>query len=335
LKDSKNILICPLYWGLGHATRDLPIIRKFQAEGHKIFIAANKELKTFFKGELKNFTFISFPNYTLSYSSNNSQVLKLLVQLPKIFVSTYKEHFKLKKLVKEYQVDMVISDNRYGLFNKKVETVFIGHQLNILLPKRIQFLQILVNRINNWFLKRFDQVWVPDFNGKDNLAGKLSQNSSLENIKYIGPLSRFNTEELGTKDKEYILVILSGAEPQRSILEQKIFKQIKQSNHRFIMVRGTNEPLPYTTNSNSETFNLLNTKELEPLIKNAKLIISRSGYSSIMDYIVMKRNALLIPTPGQTEQEYLAQKLMAENKFYSVLQNELNLEKDILRALEF
>jgi len=324
--NPKIVLVCPLDWGLGHASRDVIIIKKLLSNGFKVIIGADKAPLSFLRTEFPKLTFVKIPSVEIKYPKGKLMTLKMLFSIPQILYSIQKEHQLLKRIIASQNIDIVISDNRFGLWNKKVYSIFITHQLEIQLPKWMKFMNGFTNKINHWFIDKYDVCWVPDFPGNKNIAGVLSWPLKiLKNTKYIGLLSRFDTNILIEK-KYDILAVLSGPEPQRSIFEEILIEEFKKSNKKAIIVLGKPDFSATYTKNNIDFINHLESEQLGQLILATPMVISRSGYSSIMDYIVLKKNAILVPTPGQTEQEYLADSLKARGWFYSVKQNKFKLK---------
>lgn len=335
LKQKNTILYCPLDWGLGHASRGVFLIHKFLEKGFRVIIAADGEPLALLREEFPELNWIRFPSYRIRYSRSIPLMLKLLLSLPGMLVGIAREHKVLKRLLKEHPIDIVVSDNRYGLWDKQKFTILITHQLSIRLPGWLSWFEAPLYRLNRKQVQRFSQVWIPDETGENSLSGELSQKYPLpENAKFIGICSRFmyhNTQVPEVSVEQYdLLAILSGPEPQRTVLEEKICAQLKNSEWRCLIVRG----LPSQTIENTRKGKLtlsthLPTNTLEALIKSSKIIISRSGYSTIMDFVALKKTALLIPTPGQTEQEYLGRRMEKKMNFLCLNQNNLNLQKSI------
>lgn len=346
MQKQKRILICPLDWGLGHATRVIPIIRLLIQKGAEVIIAAEERPLQLLRQEFPDLEFIRLKGYNINYSEKYSMVLKMLFSIPTILNGILKEHNELKKIIKEKSIDIVISDNRFGLWNKNIRSVFITHQLMIKTP----FGEELLHFINLYFIKKFDECWVPDNKGENNMSGDLAHKYSLpENGFYIGILSRFNENQVSgiryhngyqSSGIRYqvstpfeVLAIISGPEPQRSIFEKIVLKQLKESQLKVLVVCGKTEaeekiePI-----GNIEMRNHLNAKEMQDAILNSKIIIARSGYSTIMDLAVLGKKAIFIPTPGQTEQEYLAETLMKKKIAYSQKQSEFNLLSALIEA---
>ncbi|MBU8892934.1 MAG: hypothetical protein KOO66_09155 [Bacteroidales bacterium] len=330
MNKGPKILICPLNWGLGHATRLVPLIKLLIRNDFDIRIAASGDSLVFLKKEFQKLKFIDFPNYEVRYSRSNSQVFRLLMAIPKIIFYSLKEHWQVKKIIKKKNIDIIISDNRYGLWCKNAYSIFITHQLNAKFPGFLRVFEPGFRMITGLIIKKYDECWIPDCYGDDSLAGELSQlNKKVQRIYYTGIFSRFkNSKERETSEKELdILFILSGPEPQRSVFETTIYNQAVKTQHKIVLVRGTT-----TINKKHFSFpvyDLLESEKLLSLINKSEIIVCRSGYSSIMDLIALNKKAILVPTPGQTEQEYLAQYLQHKGFFYSVKQSEFNLESAI------
>ncbi len=328
-KANKTVLVCPLDWGLGHASRCIPLINKYIENNYRVIIAADKAPLSLLQQEFPHIQTIKFPGISIKYSRGKQMITKMLWAAPKILWGIYREHHQLRKIIKEYPVDLIVSDNRFGLWNKNIHSIFITHQLEIQVPEKIYFFKKIINRLNRYFIRKFDKCFVPDFAGKHNLAGELSHPAEKpENIQYIGILSRFNKISIEKIKHNYqILVILSGPEPQRSILKELLQKQILKSGIKTLFVLGTPEQTNKYTKKNIDFVQHLPSKQLASYIKTTPYVVSRAGYSSIMDYFSLKKSAILIPTPGQTEQEYLAKYLSYKNWFYAVSQQKFNLQE--------
>lgn len=246
---------------------------------------------------------VSIEPYDIKYSSWLPLSFKLLFDSFRINRVIKKEKKQLEVIVKEHQISVVISDNRFGLYHPAIESVYITHQLNI----QAGWLSSIANKIHHHYIKKFSQVWVPDFEEPTKgLAGLLSRNHSLKNVTYIGPLSRLMPSHTIVEDLDY-LFLLSGPEPQRTILETALFEMALTSNKSICMVRGSNASLSVKSNTSMSVINYAASDQLSNLMQRAKTIVCRSGYSTLMDLNALhKKYIVLIPTPGQQEQEYLA-----------------------------
>ena len=336
-----NILFVPLDWGLGHITRCIPLINEFRSLGSNIFFAGENKAEILLKGDFQDFTFIYKKGYQISYSANRYWfALKIFAQLPGIFISIYNEHKWLKKVVKKYSINAIISDNRPGLYHGSVPAVYVTHQLGIKAGN--SFSEKIIQRIHFFFIKKFNACWIPDFEGVNNLAGELSHPANVpNNITYIGPLSRFMIT-VQRSQLYHLLIILSGPEPQRSIFEKLLLSQIKNHHGNILFVRGLPEKEPakatdadFIAHPNVLLKNHLSAKQLNAAILQSEMVISRSGYTTVMDLIKLKQKAILIPTPGQTEQEYLARYLMQQGFFFTASQQNFVLEQVLKNAAAF
>lgn len=322
----------PLNWGIGHAARLVPIANYLHQQGAEVYVCASGAALNLMKLECYYAKFLDDVPFEISYGKNKtSNILKLIWQLPKMWMQIYHEHQLLIKIVSKYNIDTVISDNRYGFYHHTIPCIFITHQLNIKAP----FGGWFVNLINHYFIKKFKACWVPDFEQNDKaLAGELSRNHHLKNVNYIGSLSR-GSEAKNTYDKNApILYLLSGIEPQRSLLEKLIIEHHHSNPHQAILIRGTNQSAEIIKPKNNLiVYDICDAKQLQSLVSACKYVVCRSGYSSIMDLIQWQKNAVLVPTPGQAEQEYLAKYLSQKKWFYTINQNEfLQFKEDAMQA---
>ena len=332
----QTILISPLDWGLGHTTRCIPIVKALLLLNYNVYISCNNDQKKLLQAEVENVTFLLLDGYNIKYSLNKKLfALSILKQLPKIIKVIKFEHWWLQKTIKKYNIDVVISDNRYGLHTTKVPCVFITHQLLIKAP--FVLIEKYLQKINYHFINKYTQCWVPDFEFSQNIAGALSHPKKMPSIpvKYIGPLTRF--EKKNTLEKKYdYCFVLSGPEPQRSILEAIILNDINTIFGKILLVRGFPNGQEHLLSTDALVIkNHLNTSELGEAMQQSDYIITRSGYTTIMELLWLEKKSIVIPTPGQTEQEYLAEKLMQQGWCYSVSQSQFKLATAINNARQF
>jgi uncharacterized protein (TIGR00661 family) len=350
LEGRKKILVAPMNWGLGHAARCVPIIRELLSGNVEVVIAADGKALQLLRIEFPELKWIRLPGYNIKYWWEGSATFQILLQLPKIILSFYRERKWLKQFIKEEKINAVISDNRYGLYSEKILCVFITHQICIQLPAAFKGMETSFYRLNKKLIERFDQSWIPDFEGEKNLSGNLSHQFPLpENALFIGPLSRFtysgSTVPTVPPVKRDLLIVISGPENQRTKFEKLLTEQAKKLALKVLMVRGIPEAVGMDTNrghnhhekvtSNFSKVDFLNAEELNHAFLSSKIILARSGYSTIMDLAATRSKAILIPTPGQTEQEYLAQYLLREKICYSEKQNEFDLKRALERVKDF
>lgn len=330
----KRILVAPLDWGLGHATRCIPIIRELQKQGAEVILGAANMPLTLLRQEFPELEYVVFPGMNVAYPKKIPMSLFMAFKAPRFLKWVKEEEELVDSVVKSHNIDGIISDNRYGLHNTNVPSVLITHQLFI----KASVLSFSLKNLTRSYASRFSYCWVPDFKGNPNLSGDLSHGKiALDNLRYVGPLSRFNANQIYREPKYDLLAVLSGPEPSRTVLEQTLFKQLKNSDLKALIVRGLVDAVDNKIEEweGIRRVNYLNTKELEREILNAKMVLCRSGYSSIMDLATLGKKAFFIPTKGQTEQEYLAKRLKKEGlAFYSSRAN-LNIEKQYKFALNY
>ncbi len=254
---------------------------------------------------------------------------------PKIFWQIYKEHRALKSIIKENKIDAVISDNRYGMWNKNVPSIFITHQIMIKCPPNLNFLEPVLRWITGFFIKKYDECWVPDFEAENNFSGDLAHKYKHHNMRFIGPLSRFAGKKSKTYRQYDLLISLSGPEPQRTIFEQLVISQLKHKKLKTIVVNGTLDNDTQKSQNGLSIYPHLETEKMEEMMCDSKVVLSRPGYSTIMDLAVTGNKAIFVPTPGQTEQEYLANRLEAKGLFYQEDQNGFDLKRALNRAIAY
>jgi uncharacterized protein (TIGR00661 family) len=325
----KTILVCPLDWGLGHATRDIPIIRHYIQNGDKVILAGYGASLQVLRTEFPQLQWVNLPGFKVSYTRSSYQLLKLLFQVPVFLWWIKREHHLLNVLVNQIKPDLIISDNRYGLWHPSTPSILITHQLQLMVPGWLSISKpVLRKKIQKW-IERFNECWVPDYKAfSDSLAGELSHPPSIPaNVKYIGWLSRFINSCPTQHDSNYdIVAIVSGPEPQRSLFEEILLKLLKDETRKTLLIGGQPNISKTLQLGNINRVNHLPSAEMENALKNARHIVCRAGYTGIMDLIQLKKNALLVPTPGQTEQEYLAKYLSDKKLFNSIPQKNLSLE---------
>ncbi len=350
-KRPLSVLLAPLDWGLGHATRCIPVINELIQQGALVTVAASGSQRVLLLQEFPLLEFIEIPGYEIKYGKGFLLKWNLLFGLRTILRKIKKENKWLETVLENRNFDVVISDNRYGLFNKNSYCVFITHQLSIQSgwqstesARRWPFavgrwIDHTILKSNYRFIEKFSCCWVPDWKSEDFLAGKLSHPDVLPKIpvRYIGILSRLKKTNKKIL-KASVLILLSGPEPQRTELENILFRQMPDYPMQFIVVRGLpglNSPVPFAGNG-IKIYNHLPSAELNEIIDISDIIIARSGYSTIMDLVNMRKSAILVPTPGQTEQEYLAAYLHEKKWMYFLPQKNFNLENAInaFRSME-
>ncbi len=331
-----KVLVAPLDWGLGHATRCIPVIRKLIRQGDEVLIASDGKIEKLLKKEFPELTFVFLRGYDVSYSSFLPMLLSMILQLPKICWRIFREHKELEKIILRYKIDMVISDNRYGLWNKKIHSVFITHQVMIKCPPTLRFLEPVLYRIHKYFISKYNECRIPDDEKK--LSGDLAHHYPLPpNAKFIGILSRWKGEKKHSSEKKYdVIGIASGPEPHRTKFEELLIEQIKKSGLNGLVISGKPEELQEKRVSDKLLIiPHLESKRLLEAIASSKVVICRAGYSSIMDLAAIGKNAILIPTPGQTEQIYLGEYLKQRKVFFSISQKQFQLKEAMIESANY
>lgn len=326
-----NIIYGICSWGLGHATRSLPILRRLLKEDHELTIISHDRSLQLLKKELNDqVSYIDLPDYPLLVSENKEQfIAKSMIYWPYFIKRMESGLIHLKKILEKNPCDCIISDGRYDMYHKQVPSYFISHQIRILNPLNLRFLEKGSERFNEFFFKRYQDIIVPDYE-TDDFSGKLSHNLGRideHRLHYVGVLSDF-TQKKKKKDIDYFISI-SGPEPQRSILENKIRTQIDNLPGSIVMTLGKTEDQSHDLTDHIKTYGYLSKEQREDLLNRSHMVISRSGYSTILDLAVIGCKALMIPTPGQIEQEYLAKYHMEKNTCYAVDQDDLELTTDV------
>lgn len=332
----KHILITPLDWGAGHTTRCIPIIRHLLSSGHQVTVAGNNAQEALLKKNFPHLNVVRLKGYNVTYSKKKRNFLpNLLLQLPRLAATVREEQLWLQNYVREHQIDGIISDNRYGCFHNNVPAVIMTHQLQIMTGMGA-FADRLLRRVHYKYLARFRECWVPDVAGIPNLAGGLSHPVSLpSNTQYIGMLSQMQpaTSPLPTA---HLLILLSGPEPQRTQLSDILWKSVQSLKQQVVFVEGSAAARQRTDIPAHISYHLqLDAVALQPLLEKATLVICRSGYSTLMDLVLLNKKAILIPTPGQTEQEYLSRNLHQQGIFSTADQASFQLEKELAAAQNF
>ena len=334
-----KILIAPLNWGLGHASRCIPLIQQYIQQGHQVILAGDGDSLLLLRQHFPSLRVIPLPSLELQYTQNSQQRGFYLRALWPLMRFTLADHYYLRQALAIEHFDLIISDNRFGFFSRQAHCVYITHQLYPILPKHLKIFQPLARAIHACIYKRYHEVWVPDYaDPLKNLSGQLSHGGHFDQkAKYIGPLSRFhscamahgvewcsmgqngvewssqeknNTTQHYTTLHNTTLALLSGLEPQRTIFEKEILQRYEHSSESLLLVRGkVSEPKTTIHKGNITIIPSISDADLVSAAQQAQKIIARSGYSTIMDLeaLGVLHKAELHPTSGQSEQEYLAE----------------------------
>jgi hypothetical protein len=330
--DGRRILISPLNWGLGHAGRMIPLALELRKRGHEIIFGVDRSIIPVIEKDLPDITIIALPGVRIRYSAVLPQYISIFLQVPRIVVAAFREFSALKSLAFELKPDIIISDNRFGFFHKDIFSVFVTHQLRIPFPKGMRFLEPAAVWLNMKIIGNFDLCLVPDYPGNENLSGRLSHQLKLpDNVFYMGPLSRFSGATTGESrinlPHPYYCLILSGPEPQRSLLFEKTIRVL--SGIHLVILSGSPAPCAPENRHDITVMTNPDTATMRQVISGSSLVISRAGYSSVMELVSLGKGGVIIPTPGQTEQEYLGKYHDGRHGFITVKQNDLERLHDI------
>ena len=307
-----KILIAPLNWGLGHAARCIPLIHSYLSKGDEVVLGGDGDSLLLLRRTFPDLRVVDLPSLELRYDDDPQQRSFYWRAIPLLIRFTLADWYYLRQVLAREKFDMVISDNRFGLFSRDVHSVYITHQLYPILPKRLRVFQPFARALHAYIYRRYDEVWVPDYEEVNGcLSGDLSHGGRFDKkAKYIGPLSRFQGEAGIEKNNTYrVVAIISGLEPQRTIFEREIIQRFENQEDQILLVRGKMGTPQTVIQKNAITIvPSISDKDMVAAVRGAEKIIARSGYSTIMDLhaLGVLEKAELHPTPGQSEQEYLS-----------------------------
>jgi len=309
----------------------IPLAAELLKLNHHVIIASGEEHLNLIRSELPGCTFMLFPGFNPRYSRYMPQYLSMFLKIPLLAYHVFLEHIRLRKIIKKYSVDIVISDNRFGLWNRGIKSVYVTHMLLIPFPGRLKFMEPAGIFLHSLIIRKYNLCFIPDLPGERNISGRLSHGIRIPgNVRYIGILSRFmlnNQAVCLPEEKKYNTVILSGPEPQKEILKQKLIRLFSDKEPPTIMLEGKpGKEVIKRRSGNITIYNHLASDQLRNVITGSELVVSRSGYTTIMDLVALNCSALLIPTPGQTEQEYLAEYLTEQGLFSFIRQRDAGKE---------
>lgn len=322
-------------WGLGHATRTLPIIRKTVEEGHEVTVVSSGRALSMLRRELGDTaSYDDIEDYRPPETQNPSFLaFTALLKYPVYLTAMLYEHDYVRKFIAKKKLDVIFSDNRFAFYSREVPSFFMGHQLRILNPLGSRILENGSEVYNKYFLDRYAGVLVPDFE-ENGLSGRLAHDLSVldeSRLNYVGVLSEFKHRPCAQEDID-LFVSISGPEPQRSSFERLMRRQLEGFEGRVIVSLG--EP-DVSFNGEPVFKSYLSREEREELLNRSKIVVAKSGYSTIMDLFALRKKGFLVPTPGQLEQEYLARHHMERKTFYCVEEKDLDLPAQIESALAF
>lgn len=335
---SKRVLFAVHDWGLGHATRSLPLIRALLDRGDTVtvLVAPGNALRLL-QAELGDrCAFYPYADIPKPFSRFPALFyLRMSLSMPQVMALFRREHELTEKLVKERDLDCVVSDTRYGIWSQAVPSYCILHSLRQLIPFRPHWLERLVERSQCRKLSGFTKVLIPDMEEDGGLSGELSHDLDIDwgagRLEWIGPLSGVRVQP-GKRDIDMFFSI-SGIEPQRTIFERKVLDALPQLTGRIVVTLGQPARADECIERGNATIHgCLDRHAQADMLNRARITITRSGYTTLMELAELGGRALLVPTPGQSEQEYLARLHRERGRMWSTTQSELDLPADLERA---
>lgn len=300
-----------------------PIIRELEKNGFTPILASDGVALQLLQKEFPNLQSLELPSYEIEYAKNGADFKwKLIKNSPKMIESIFTEKKIVKKWITEFDLQGIISDNRLGVYSKKIPSVFITHQLNVLSGKTTW----ISSKLHQHFIKKFTECWIPDIQESPNLTGKLGHLKETElHLKYLGPLSRLEKKE--SPIKYDLMIMLSGPEPQRTFLEEKLINEIQSFDGKLLFIKGIIESEQKTTQDGNVTYyNFMTSSGIEAAFNESVIVLCRSGYTTVMDLAKLQKKAFFIPTPGQFEQEYLAKRLKRNGFIPYAKQDDFRIE---------
>lgn len=327
MAKNKLVFYAVLNWGLGHATRSIPVIRALIENAFEPVLASDGAALQFLSATFPTLKTIELPGLDVRYAEKGSQVRALLHQSGNFLAWQQREMKVLQKHFLENTYDGLISDNRPMCFNKHCPNVYLTHQINV----RAGMATWPAKLVHRKLFSKYHQVWVPDNKGDFALAGALSNGGRLSNIHFIGPQS--DLTPIVAERVFHCAILLSGPEPQRSLLERGLVEQLGANPEiKVKLIRGTTQKRPEGLPSHWHVVDVASREEVQQACSESEVIIARNGYSTLMDLAIFPKPAILIPTPGQPEQEYLATLPIHQKNYVFQKQETMNILAGISQA---
>jgi len=336
-----HVFVSPLNWGLGHATRDIPIIEELLHRGHEVTVGTSGNALALLQRECPECNFIIFKDYPAPYSNSRFFLPFFAAGIPGLLRAIAQEKKRFEGIQEENRFDLIISDNRMSVYSSKVPSFFISHQLRFSMPRYLYPFEVMTMPFNGLFHRKFVSVIVPDVNPNgcsNNLSGKLCRsnvNATNRRAYYAGILT--STKKMAVDKDLDFLAIVSGPEPQRARLEEIIIKQIQQlPGEKVVLLGSPQKEYHKKLDEHTTVHSYVSTQEKTQLMNRARFIIARSGYTTMMELAELEtRHGLFTPTPGQTEQEYLSRYYAGQGWFLSRSQYKLKLAEDVEKARQY
>lgn len=319
-----KVIVAPLDWGLGHATRDVPVIHQLREAGHEVILVADGRPYDFLSRRFPDLKIIRCPGYDITYPKSDQFMVHMARSGPHIAKALHAERKAAERIAEETGAEIIISDNRLNFRSNNTRNIFITHQLRV----KAGILTLAASALHAKFYSKFDEIWIPDLEGENNISGDLAfKKHPRKNYRYIGPLTRFSLVKSPMDGQgDQLLFMLSGPEPQRTIFEELVIAELKKNPTRALILRGQpgqphdSQPIPGV-----RMLNHLDDEALAAEINRSYAVVSRGGYSTLCDLTRAKKKLICVPTPGQTEQEYIAKYLAGRNLMVAMSQENFSL----------
>ncbi|MGB5098985.1 MAG: glycosyltransferase [Methanothrix sp.] len=336
-----HVFVSPLNWGLGHSTRDIPIIEELLRRGHEVTVGTSGNALALLQRECPQCNFITFKDYPAPYSDSRFFLPSFIAGIPAMLQAFAAERKRLEQILAENRFDMIISDNRMCVYSSKIPSYFISHQLRYSMPGYLYPLELMTIPFNSFFHSKFEGVIVPDIDpqgSSKNLSGKLCRsnlNVTKRRVYYAGIIT--STRKMAVAEDLDFLAVVSGPEPQRTKLEEIVMKQVQMLPGEKVVLLGSPQKDSHKkVDGHTTVHSYVSTEEKAELMNRARFIITRSGYTTMMELAELdKKHGLFTPTPGQTEQEYLSRYYARQKWFLSKSQYKLKLSEDVEKAMQY
>ncbi len=315
----KRILYCVLDWGLGHATRSIPIIRTLLDKDYEVILASDSLAMDYLRTEFPALSSYDLPSYNVKYRSK-SVFMVGIQNMKRVRQAISAEHEMTRRIAHNEKINAIISDNRYGCYVPGIPSALVTHQLQFRTGSSIQ--DIIGKMLLKKLIKPFDRIWVPD-DPERTLSGVLSM-SDDPRVKCIGPQSTLTSTDYPVQHA--IAAILSGPEPMRTVFETEVRDQFAHLDLSCALVRGVKGKSEAYHDGNITVYDVLDRNGIDRILNSSAVVLCRSGYSSLLDLQALNKRAILIPTPGQPEQIYLAERLKLLPNYVVQKQGKLNIK---------
>ncbi|MEK6968538.1 MAG: glycosyltransferase [Nanoarchaeota archaeon] len=321
-------------YGLGHATRMLPVIMKLIEQGEKVTIVAKGNSLLMLKNELGDASNYELMQYEvpLKFSDKGFSMFETLKAGPS-FISLISSQKKwLENFSAKEKIDRVIADGEIGYHLKNKKSFFVNNQLR-LLPGSL--LGDGTELLTDVFSKGFEKVIVPD-DENGTLGGLLTSKTRFydkKRLAYVGILSSIRKKNV-VRNVDYFISI-SGPGISKEVFTRQVMEQLHLLKGKVVVALGRPDLKEIASKGNAKIYPYLNRKQQESFLNKAKLVISRSGYTTMMELAEIDKKAFFIPTLNHPEQEYLAKFQKNSGRFHYSKQDSFNFKEDIDEAKQY